>query len=244
MEVWFGALLKNSPHVLTSFVHEVPGLYISSSSLYNATLHELFLRRYTIDDAFFVLYGLKRAFRWLLKRGVCHTDSSPSNVLVRFDLKRDEEEAAAAGLLRPPVRTFVKNVVLADFSSAIDVRRSRSARQNLRFGTNTLTFSAPATTLLVRPPEFLQNTVTYTKCDIFKLDSWAFGILCALCLHYCENRDGRYHNLISRITDIPSPHERDNALWTDVYFLKQETLEFKRFFHRNLLPIQQRAFVS
>ena len=235
MEVWFGHILKNSQNILRSF--KIPGLYISSSSLYNATLEELFIRRYTIDDALFILSGLRKAFRWLLYHKVCHTDCSPSNVLIRFDLKRE-----GGGLIRPAIRTLVKKVVLADFSSAIDIRHNQSAREDI-FTKNTIVFSRPTTGFY--PPEFLDGVlVTYTKYDIFKLDSWSFGILCGLCLHYCENQRGRYHSLISRIKDIPSIVERKNALWTDIYILKEETIKFQDFFHKNLLPIEQRNFVE
>lgn len=244
-EVEIAKRLQDSNTAIRAFPVETSGFttFVSTSPRYDCSLQEVFSRRYTEGAALFIIRQLKEAFYFLFKRRILHADASPSNVLVNCGLTVDQPSTT---YYAPPTPLDIKTIVLADFGSAVDIQYERTVRTNVTFlESKTVLFRGPITTACICPPEFYEDEETaYTKSEVFKLDSWCFGILCALVLHYRENSLGVLDTTLFRLRHISSPTSRLEALWVDVGQLKSETSNFADEFHKYLLPKTKRAVFS
>ena len=187
---------------------------LSVSPFYDVTLREILLRRYKLQDAVFITQQLKEALRFLASHKIVHTDCSLSNVLVDFGRRRGYVQ--------------IKRVVLSDFGNAVDIKHKLYSSRNISFPKhNVICFYGPTTTLCVRPPELYNNTVGfthYTLEDVYKLDSWSFGILCVLILRHRENKTGRY------LSDLVVGKTSLDCLLECVKTLKEANTSFKSLF--------------
>ena len=237
LEAWFSQQSKNHPTILQSVIITDVPYNITSSPVYDATLKEAFLRYYSTADALFVASQLKAAFIHLSSCKIVHTDCSPTNVLVNFNLIRKMPHSYYSS----PININIKQVVLADFSSAIHITHEIHSKKNVTFpNENTVCFYGKNTTLWVRPPEFYSPISTFSKLDVYKIDSWSFGVLCALTLYYKENKKGQYNNLIFGLSE----DSKVDVLWNHIDQLKREIADYKAVFCKYLQPKERRSIIT
>lgn len=215
--------------------------FVSCYSLFDATLEDIFLRKYKLSQAMFIIKELQNACHFLFFHHIVHTDLSPSNVLINIKLKNNKNTT----LYQEPVEIEITNLVVAGFDLAVDVKHNTAGRENVKFDRDTVHFwGLTTTTTCVRPPELYRAKTRYTRFDIYKLDSWSFGVVAALILHYTNNDRSRYDALILNLKHIYSPIDRLKALWNDVKKIKEETQKHSHLFHRYLLPVKDRSVIT